>query len=217
MNRKAIVRSLLSVVGAMGLAGALVPSAAAAPPPWSPPGAGTEPEADEIALCCTWGTGITDGITYSIVGTTDQDIIDAITAGVEDWEDAINDNDVHFDLVVSGAEVTIRYKRGGGTVAGSTSRSGSGGFISGASMSISGKAFGTATSSSELTTVTSHEWGHVLGLNHANGSGLLMSPSLNSGSPTITACDRGAAEYVLDWIIDGGSTPIAPALSSFAC
>jgi Matrixin len=209
MSRARRVGWIIGLASAVALACALAVPAGAAPPPWSPPGAGSS-SATEIALCCTWGPGINDGVSYAIVGAPDTGTADAIVAGVEAWENAIGDADVHFDRVTSAAEVTIRFKRGGGTVAGSTSRTTSGGFITGASMSISGKAFGSTNSGAQLTTVTAHEWGHVLGLNHANGTGLLMSPTVDPSITTIQACDLGAAEYVLGWRIAGGSTPIAP-------
>ena len=91
--------------------------------------------------------GITDGITYSIDGADDLTAA-AIQKGIDDCETALGDPNLHFYRVSSGAEVTIRFERGGGTVAGSTSRTGTGAFISSASMSISGKAFGTTVESS---------------------------------------------------------------------
>jgi hypothetical protein len=216
MTHRPITRWFIGLMGAMALAAAFTVPAGADPPQDARPGSGGG-VATAIAICCTWGTGITDGITYSIVGTPDTATAEAIAAGVEEWQSAINDPDLHFDRVTSGAEVTIRFKHGGGTVAGNTSRSSSGGFITGASMSISGKAFGSTNSGAELTTVTAHEWGHVLGLNHANGTGMLMSPVLNPSVPTIQPCDLGAAETALAWFVPVNTgTPVAPP-PSYTC
>jgi hypothetical protein len=209
MRGRTVSRWFVALAGMAALTTAAALPAGAEPPIDARPGSGGNP-ANEIAICCTWGPGITDGITYSIDGADDL-TASAIQQGIEDWETAIGDADLHFDRVPSGAEVTIRFKRGGGTVAGSTSRTGSGAFITGASMSISGKAFGTTNTGQQLTTVTSHEWGHVLGLNHANGTGLLMSPILDPNVTTIQPCDLAAARVALAWFIPNNTgTPVTP-------
>lgn len=216
MGRMVSGRRLFSWAGALVLLGTLAAPVSAAPPPWAPPGAGSgSGPATQIAICCTWGTGIVNGITYSI-DAPDVATADAIAAGVEAWESEVGGG-VHFDPVVSGAEVTIRFKRGGGTTAGSTSRSSSGGFIFGGSVSISGKAFGSANTAAQITTVVAHEWGHVLGLNHANGTGQLMSPTLDPSITAIQQCDALAAQTALGWFVPVNTgTPTAPP-STRAC
>jgi hypothetical protein len=210
------LRWLIAAVGSAVLVAVLAVPASADPPQDARPGSGGSSPATAIAICCTWDAGITDGITYSI-DAPDAATADAIDAGVQEWQTAIGAADLHFDRVTSGAEVTIRYKRGGGTIAGSTSRSASGGFITGASMSISGKAFGTANTAAQLTTVTAHEWGHVLGLNHANGTGLLMSPVLDPSVTTVQSCDLGAARSALAWFVPVNTgSPVAPP-ASYTC
>jgi len=199
MTSARLARWLLSLFGVGVLVGALAGSAAAAPPPWSPPGATQQP-ATQIAICCTWGHGLDDGISYSIVGTTDPTTISAISDGFNEWATALG-HGLHFDLVSSGGEVTVRVKRGGGTTAGSTGRTFDGnGFITGASMSLSGKAFGQPA---DLQPVAAHEWGHVLGVDHANGTGELMSPVLSPSITTPQPCDIDAANAALAWFLDG--------------
>ena len=212
MRRRRASRWFLAFVGTAALATAAAIPAGAEPPIDARSGSGGI-VATEIAICCTWGPGITDGITYSIDGADDLTAA-AIQKGIDDWETALGDSNLHFSRVSSGGEVTIRFKRGGGPVAGSTSRTFTGAFISGASMSISGKAFGTTNGGAQLTTVTSHEWGHVLGLNHANGKGLLMSPVLDPNVTTIQSCDLAAARVALAWFIPTNTgTPTAPPAS----
>jgi hypothetical protein len=217
------VRWFVVLASSIVLAGALALPAGADPPQDVRPGSGGSP-ATEIALCCTWGDGIKDGITYS-VDAPDAATADAVAAGVEEWQSDIGDPALQFDRVNSDAEVTIRVKRGGGTTAGSTKLIGSGGFIAGASMSISAKAFGTTNTAAQLTTVTEHEWGHVLGLLHANGTGLLMSPVLDPAVTTIQKCDLNAVKSTkagnlgsLSWFIaNADGTPTAPSNSSYVC
>ena len=205
-----------ALLGAVVLIGALAMPAGAAPPPWAgPPGSGSSTPATLIAICCTWGDNIDGGISYQITGTSDPDVLQAIRAGVTQWNTAVSAG--LFQEVTSNAEVTVRFKRGGGSIAGSTSRSGSGAFITGASVTLSGKAFGQDALNT-LATVTAHEFGHVLGLNHANGTGLLMSPVLDwPAVPDVQACDRDAAEVALAWFLPGGiGSPTAPP-SSYTC
>ena len=59
--------------------------------------------------------------------------------------------------------------------------------------------------------MTPHEWGHVLGLTHANGTGLLVSPVLDPKVKTIQSCDVAAARVALAWFIPTDTeTPTAP-------
>jgi hypothetical protein len=215
MTARRLTRLVFALAAAATIAGAWAVPSGAAPPVDARPGSGGSP-ATAIAICCTWSTGIVNGITYSI-DAPDAATADAVASGVDSWQTAIGDPDLHFDRVTSGAEVTIRVKRGGGVVAGSTSRTSSGGFITGAAMSISAKAFGTPNTAQQLATVAAHEWGHVLGLDHANGTGLLMSPVLSPSVTTIQPCDLAAAEVALAWFVPVNTgTPVAPP-SSYTC
>ena len=211
MRRRRAIRWFLAFVGTAALAtAAAIP--AAAEPPIDPRSGSGGIVATEIAICCTWGPGITDGITYSIDGADDLTAA-AIQKGIDDWETALGDPNLHFYRVSSGGEVTIRFKRGGGTVAGSQPYWHWCIHLRRVDVDLR-KAFGTTNSGAQLTTVTSHEWGHVLGLDHANGKGLLMSPVLDRNVTTIQSCDLAAARVALTRFIPTNTgTPTAPPAS----
>src|SRR5215831_12432883 len=74
------LRWIVVLASSIVLAGALALPAGADPPQDVRPGSGGSP-ASEIALCCTWGDGIKNGITYS-VDAPDTATADAVAAGV---------------------------------------------------------------------------------------------------------------------------------------
>ena len=208
---------LMLALGVLGWTGA--PAGAKRPPPPS--------SAPDIAVCCAWDTKITDGITYSIVGTTDTSLLNAIDRGVQAWVSGQGSVVVGQSRSLQltrvdpnqGAEVTISFKPSGGNVQGSTRRSADGaGFIDSVSIRISAKAFGAPNTPAEVQQITTHEFGHALGADHANAPGFMMSPTLTGGSTTITACDARAVETAENWYLNtSSSTPAAPLESSVAC
>lgn len=208
------------VVASLGM-GWAAPPAGAVPPPWAgPPGSGT-PSAPSIDICCAWSEGILDGITYRIVGTTDQATYDAINDGVTQWLDQVTGSRTLALVEVDpsdAAEVTITFKRGGGNIQGTTSRSSDGsGFVTGAAIKIQAKAFGQANEAVALQQISAHEFGHALGLNHANVNGKMMSPTLTGGSLTITACDSGALGDAQQWFFAGAASPASPTTDPYEC
>ena len=185
------------------------------------------PSTATIAVCCAWDAKIADGITYSIGGTTDASLIGAIDRGVLAWVSGQGSvvtgqsRQLHLTRVDQGqaADVTIDFKPSGGNVQGSTRRTAdSAGFIDSASIRISAKAFGAPNTPAEVQQITTHEFGHALGADHANTSGFMMSPTLTGGSTMITACDARAVETADNWYLDtASSTPAAPPATSVTC
>ena len=211
---------LVGLVLALGVVASTGAPAVAKPP--APP-----PSTASIAVCCAWDAKIADGITYSITGTTDAALVDAIDHGVQAWVNGQGsvvvgqDRQLHLTRVDpgQGPEVTIIFKPSGGNVQGSTRRSvDSAGFIDSVSIRISAKAFGTPNTPTEVQQITTHEFGHALGADHANTTGFMMSPTLTGGSTTITACDAGAVETAENWYLNtASSTPAAPPAPSVTC
>lgn len=218
--RRRIGTSLVGLVlalGALGWTGAPAIAKPPAPPPSTP----------AIAVCCAWDTKIIDGITYSIAGTTDATLVNAMDQGVQAWINGPGSvvvgqtRQLHLTRVDpgQGAEVTISFKPSGGNVQGSTRRNAdSAGFIDSVSIRISAKAFGAPNTPAEVQQITTHEFGHALGADHANTTGFMMSPTLTGGSTTITSCDARAVETADNWYLNGtSSAPAAPPASSVAC
>lgn len=177
--------------------------------------AGAAP-ATKIDVCCAWNTKITDGVTYSISAPS-TDIANNVAAAIEEWETALPG--LRLNQVAGRGEVTVKYKRGGGQVQGMAKRSfDRAGFITSVSINVSGSAFGNPNEPEIIGQIVKHEFGHALGANHADGDGVLMSPTVSGGSPTITACDAQAVEEAEHWfLVDHVSTPHQPHVTSVSC
>lgn len=116
------------------------------------------------------------------------------------------------------ANVKITLKVGGGLVAGQTKRRFDGnGFITSATIQISLKAFGVPNDQPTIGEIAKHEFGHALGLGHADFSTDLMSPVLN-GVTTISACDVNGVVVAQSWkFVSNSTTPAPPSASSVTC
>lgn len=171
--------------------------------------------ATKIDLCCAWGTGILDGITYK-VSASDAATRVGVSAAIQNWDQGSTAGLTLTEVFgKTPAEVSIKYKPGGGNIQGLARRTfDASGFIKGASISVSGKAFGVDNPEAVRDQIVMHEFGHALGLNHADGDGVLMSTTVTAGSQSITTCDRSAVLAADDWFFDGGTTPQQPAASS---
>jgi hypothetical protein len=171
---------------------------------------------DAIGVCCAWGEGIKDGITYSIKAP--EELAGPIRDAVEAWEAAtglpLNEAGPLTDK--RAIEVSISYKRGGGVVAGQTLRKFEPrtAFVKGATVQISGGAFGNAYDVTTIAKIALHEFGHVLGADHADAPGYVMSSTVDAMADSITACDKAAVEAAQKWFLDSpGGPPTPPSVS----
>ncbi len=183
---------------------------------------------DSIAICCAWNASLNDSnsngvpdLAYSIAGgaTTDQN---TVNAAVQDWA-AQTYNGHSLELIpvsasTKTANVTITLKSGGGVIAGSTKwRFDGNGFITSVTIQISLKSFGSPNDQATIGEIAKHEFGHALGLNHADFSTDLMSPVLN-GVTAISACDVNGVVVAQAWkFVSNSTTPAAPSASSVTC
>jgi hypothetical protein len=197
----------LSAVLALALAAALVPLA--------PPEAASAHAGNSIALIGAWDGRLADGLTYKISGG-DADIREIIRGAVEDWEDEVGGLVLDEVSGNTKAEINVKYKPGGGFVQGHAVTKGRA-FITGCDLNVSGKVFGIPNGPDTLAQIARHEFGHCLGIGHANFAGDLMAGTLGD-EDQISACDVEAVEAAQHWFLeDGVTTPHAPHVTHVHC
>jgi hypothetical protein len=180
------------------------------------------PGAAEIGVCCAWNEAALDDnvLTYKISGGSST-LQQRAAEGVENWEalpGALTFTPVFGNTK---ADITIKIANGGGPfVAGQTGvkfgrdRMTGAFFIKAASITVFGARTGDGD---EVELIAAHEFGHALGVGHANESGLLMSPSLPEiPGPQPTACDLDAVEAANEWYFDNQS-PAPPSVNHIHC
>jgi uncharacterized membrane protein len=188
-----------------------------------PSAASSQTAGAEIEVCCAWSSdALADGVlTYKISGgsaTLQQSAVE----GVENWDDDLRDLEFVQVFGNTKADVTIKLTKGGGPfVAGQTGlkfqldRTASAFFITGASITV----FGARSDADgpAVEEITAHEFGHALGVGHANESGFLMSTSLDQiPGPEPTRCDIDAVEAANEWYFDNLS-PAPPSVDHVDC
>jgi len=178
---------------------------------------------DIIPICCAWGPELQKGVlTYSIQGEKDDEkITDAVTKAAEKWNENLNGIQLLKTTAspTGNENVVISFLNDGKKVAGKTINSiDNNGFIRKSYITLSKEFFNHPFSNSQLEQVAEHEFGHVLGLNHANFNGNLMSSQVNEGSKTISSCVIEAVNVANAWKLkDGGVSIHGPTQAFVTC
>lgn len=147
---------------------------------------------NQVIVCCTWGEELADGkLTYKVSGG-DAEIQSAMIAAIEDWDDKLVGLELEANTLKgkdSKADIIVKFKKGGGPIAGQASRDfeKNTAYVQSVKIKVSGKAFGNENTVERIYQITKHEVGHALGINHVNFSGDLMSTS--AGASDISDCD----------------------------
>jgi hypothetical protein len=174
-----------------------------------------------IPICCAWGPELQKGfLTYSIQGKgSDKKIIDGVTNAVESWNKNLHGIQIKKTTSAGNGDILISVIRDGKQVAGKTVNSiDSNGFIRKSYVTLSKVSFNEPFSPTQLEQVAEHELGHVLGLNHANFNGNLMSSQVQAGSAIISSCVIDAVNTANAWMLkDGGVSLHGPTKTSVRC
>ena len=177
---------------------------------------------DQVVVCCAWNDKLADGVlTYKVSGGT-EDVKDAIIEAIEEWDTEI----VGLELILNEAkgkagksDITVKYKEGGGFIAGETLHNFDKGssFVNSVQINVTGKVFGN-TDLAPIIKLVKHEFGHALGLNHANFNGDLMSTTVGVGALNISSCDVDGVIAANHWkLVDGSATPHTPLVNYVYC
>jgi Matrixin len=174
---------------------------------------------DVIQICCTWGYELADGLlTYSIEtdDKEDDDLKDAVRNAVDSWNEGLTG----ITLIESddNEDIKISFKNDGKRIAGKTvNYFDQFGFIRQSHITVSEESYDRDFSPSQIEQITLHELGHVLGLDHANFRGNLMTERVDIGSPTISSCEIEAVHIANAWRVNGGNTMYLPTENYLEC
>ena len=183
-----------------------------------PLGGGARAEGGQaLELCCAWGRTLADDtLTYS-VSAGDPATTDVIRAAVREWDDALA---ISFTEVAPGqpVDVTMTFSEYPGRTEGQavtsfTQR----GLIRKVDVTIKG---GRAPENSGgIIQIAKHEFGHALGLGHANFDGNLMSEAVSPEPAPIPACAIAGVTEANRWkLVDPESKrPHAPQVAEIPC
>jgi hypothetical protein len=166
---------------------------------------------DVIQICCAWGYELADGIlTYSIEADDDnEDLKGAVRNAIDSWNEALTG--ITFIETDDNEDIKISFKNDGKRIAGKTvNYFDQFGFLRQSHITVSEESYDRDFSPSQIEQITLHELGHVLGLDHANFRGNLMTERVDIGSPTISSCELEAVKIANAWRVNGGDTMYLP-------
>ena len=166
---------------------------------------------DVIQICCAWGYELADGLlTYSIEADDDnEDLKGAVRNAIDSWNEALTG--ITFIETDDNEDIKISFKNDGKRIAGKTvNYFDQFGFLRRSHITVSEQSYDRDFSPSQIEQITLHELGHVLGLDHANFRGNLMTERVDIGSPTISSCELEAVKIANAWRVKGGDTMYLP-------
>jgi hypothetical protein len=183
-----------------------------------PLGGGARAEGGQaLELCCAWGRTLDDGALTFSVTAGDQATADVIRAAVREWDDVLP---VAFVEVAPGqdVDVTMSFEEWPGRTEGQavtsfTQRE----LIRRVEITIKG---GRAPENSGgLIQIAKHEFGHALGLGHANFDGNLMSEAVSPEPSPIPVCAIAGVTEANRWKLGDPEArrPHRPAVGEINC
>jgi hypothetical protein len=169
-----------------------------------------------LEICCGWGSSLTQGkLSFSLRGP-DAATVEVMRAAVREWDTALGA--LSLTEVAAGAEdVAIRFIDGPGRTEGEAITAFSrNGLIRRVDITIKGaRAPGNAGG---LSQITKHEFGHALGLGHANFDGNLMSAAVSPSPVPIPACNLVGVLEANRWkLVDDDAGPSRPTVRQVDC
>jgi hypothetical protein len=177
-----------------------------------------------VAICCAWGSKLSDGVlTYAVTGS-DQTALSIIRGAVQAWDDTLPD----LTMREATSKPDIAFLYGPGAADGGESPGGTGArgltttYMNGRRMvlrvEIGIDGGPSPVNAGAIEEIAKHEFGHALGLGHANWDGDLMSPLVNPTSAPIPACDVNAVMQANSWrMVDHTRRPKPAPTTQTAC
>jgi hypothetical protein len=175
----------------------------------------------KIELCCTWGDSLNDGVLTFSIKNGGSDLAKIVKLAINDWEEALN-GIVKFKYIKddnADSDIEIEFKKGKGKKVGkAVTFFDHFGLIDHVEISISKKSYGFTLDKRTLEHVAKHEFGHALGLGHAEFENTLMSPNVDEVITKVSACELESVRYANSWkFIDDKNSPQPLAKEGFKC
>src|SRR5215211_5049411 len=144
-----------------------------------------------IELCCTWGDSLDDGVLTFSIKNGGSDLAKIVKLAIKDWERLLDGAVKFFN----------EY-----------------GFINFVEISLSKKSYGITLDTPTLEHVAKHEFGHALGLGHANFKNTLMSPNVDEVISKVSACELESVKYANHWkFVNNDNSPHPLDKEGFKC
>jgi hypothetical protein len=173
----------------------------------------------QIEICCTWGNKLTDGILTYEINNAKPETKELVTSAISYWKENIQG--IKFIETDSKEQVDIKisFRNDNGKVAGQTMTNfDSEGFIFDVKILLAEKAFGKQLNKNVIEYIAKHEFGHALGLGHANFNESLMSSLVYNSFNKISDCEREAVKEANQWkLIDDNSSPKISKIKKYFC
>jgi predicted Zn-dependent protease len=172
-------------------------------------------------LCCAWGNALDDGVLTFSIKNGGSDLAKIVKLAINDWEKALNGlvKFKHIKDENADSDIEIEFKKGKGQKVGkAVTFFDQVGLINHVEISISKKSYGVTLNKPTLEHVAKHEFGHALGIGHAEFKNSLMSPNVDEVITKMSACELESVKYANSWkFIDEKNSPQPLDEGNFKC
>jgi hypothetical protein len=180
----------------------------------------TDNKKKQIEICCTWGNKLADGILTYEINNAKPETKELVTSAISYWKENIQGIEFRETDSKQQVDIKISFRNDNGKVAGQTMTNfDSDGFIFNVKILLAEKAFGKQLKKNVIEYIAKHEFGHALGLGHANFNDSLMSSLVYNSFNKISDCEREAVNEANKWkLIDNdSSSPQISKIKKYLC
>jgi hypothetical protein len=179
----------------------------------------TDYKKKQIEICCTWGNKLADGILTYEINNAKPETKELVISSITYWKENIQGIDFRETDSKQQVDIKISFRNDNGKVAGQTMTNfDSDGFIFNVKIMLAERAFGKQLNKNVIEYIAKHEFGHALGLGHANVNEFLMSSLVYNSFNEISDCEREAVNEANKWkLIDNDSSPKISKIKKYFC
>jgi len=173
----------------------------------------------QIEICCTWRNQLADGILTYEINNAKPETKKLVISAINYWKENIQGIDFKETDSKQQVDIKISFRNDNGKVAGQTMTNfDSDGFIFNVKILLAEKAFGKQLNKNVIEYIAKHEFGHALGLGHANFNESLMSSLVYNSFNKISDCERESVKEANKWkLLDNDSSPKISKIKKYFC